>query len=176
LDERQVGSGSKIERNHHVGCCVESHKAWDYGTSQRVGGYKVHPNDIFDTQNPAAHLYKRHVVDKNYGCIHCKSETGSAFCGVDIDSKDLIHFQYNCSICGSTSRKTFSLEEVKTLMRQYASGDECHFWECWVLCRWYKHLVNDYKRYAEFCLILKAPEKSRWKDAMSKFYRLVGIK
>lgn len=136
----------------------------------------MHPNDIFDTENPAASLYKRHVVNQHYGCIHCKSENGSAFCGVEIDKRGLIHFQYNCSICGATSRKSFFLEEIKMLMRQYAQGDESTFFECWVLCRWYYHLVNDYKRYTEFCRILKTPEKSRWRDAMNKFYRLVGIR
>ncbi len=135
----------------------------------------MHPNDILDIQNPAASLYKRHVVDQHYGCIHCKSESGSEFFGVEIDTRDRITFKYNCSICGKTSRKTFSLEEIKMLMRHYARGDESTFWECWILCRYYPHLVNDFKKYTEFCQILKAPEKSRWKDAMDKFYRLVGI-
>jgi len=136
----------------------------------------MHPNDIFDVENPAAALYKRHVMDENYGCPKCQSHSGSVFAGIEIDTRDLTHFKYHCNLCGSTSEKVFSLEEIRLLTRQYAQGDESTFFECWILCRWYSHLVNDYKRYTEFCRILKAPKKSRWIDAMNKFYRLVGVK
>ena len=131
----------------------------------------MHPNDIFDFNNPAASLYKRHIVEANYGCPKCQNYSGSVFAGIDIDLRNLIHFKYHCNLCGSTSEKVFSLEEIRLLTRQYAQGDESPFFECWYMIRYYTHLASDFEKYKKFVEILRRPEKSRWVEAARRLWR-----
>jgi hypothetical protein len=135
----------------------------------------VHPNDIFDVDNPAASLYKRHIISEAYGCPICKEHSGSVFAGIEIDARDLIHFKYHCNLCGSTSEKVFSLEEIRLLTRQYAQGDESTFFECWYMVRFYPHLINDFQKYKQFVEILRKPERSRWVEAARRLWRYLTM-
>jgi DNA-directed RNA polymerase subunit RPC12/RpoP len=128
-------------------------------------------NDILESENPAFHLYKKHVVDANYPCLICKNESGASFSGLEIDKKDLIHFTYRCHLCGSKSEKVFSLEEIRLMSKSYAHGGDIDFFECWVLPKYYKHLVNNNEQYKMFCEILAKPEKSRFAEALWRIFK-----
>jgi hypothetical protein len=135
----------------------------------------MEPNNVFDIENPAASLYKRHIISEAYGCQRCQNHSGSVFAGIGIDTSNLIHFRYHCNLCGSTSEKVFSLEEIRLLTRQYAQGDESTFFECWYMVRYYPHLINDFQKYKQFVEILRKPERSRWVEAARRLWRYLTI-
>jgi hypothetical protein len=125
-------------------------------------------NNILDQSNPGASLYRKHVEAAQYGCAVCKNKHGTQFEKIEIRNDGLMDFRYSCNICGNTTKATFSLEDVRLMMRHASMGDTAAFYEVFLLPYWYPHLVNDFSKYRQYCDILRKPVKSRWQEAWEK--------
>jgi hypothetical protein len=134
-------------------------------------------NSILDHENPAADLYRRHVEAQAYGCIACKHGEGSSFERIEIGDDNLISYKYNCRYCGNSTVRQFSLNEISMMMKMASRGDEIEFWEIWCMVKFYPSLINNPKKYKEFCSILTRPasfvafpddRKTRWTEAWEK--------
>ena len=129
----------------------------------------MEPNSITDISNPAANLYRKHVEAAGYGCIKCRNKDGSSFTGLSFEN-DLCSFKYTCKFCGEVSEKKFNLEEIRTMMKHNAMGDSSDFFECFILANYYPYLQGDSNKYNSWCEILRAPKKSRWREAYAKIF------
>lgn len=135
-------------------------------------------NNILDHKNPAAGPYRRHCEAQDYPCISCKHGEGSSFEKIEIGDDNLISYKYNCRYCGNSTVRQFSLNEISMMMKMASRGDEIEFWEVWCMVKFYPSLINNPKKYKEFCSILARPasfvplgqaeKKTRWQEAWEK--------